>query len=180
MLPNCRIILVENKEESLRRAESRVKTLGLPNVSFFQCNLDYFTGHFEIGVALHACGTATDLVLAKCVQKRASFVCCPCCYGAIQSNHMLHYPRSSTFLDIVSSSNGLFSLKHYFVLGHAADQTHDEANEKTSQGNFCMRMIDTDRCFHAQENNYQVILRRMQPFTCSPKNHILVGVPLPS
>ncbi|CAG7826822.1 unnamed protein product, partial [Allacma fusca] len=163
ILPQCEVVLVENKEESLRRAENRVKVLGLPNISFFQCNLDYFTGHFEIGVALHACGTATDLVLAKCVQMRASFVCCPCCYGAIQSNHMLHYPRSSSFLSAVNTSGGLFSLKHYFVLGHAADQTHDEANEKTQQGKFspdyllrCIKDYYTNGCWMNQVSLFEL------------------------
>jgi hypothetical protein len=66
LLPKCQIILVENKEESLRRGRERVEQLRLANVTMYQCNLDYFDGQFEIGVALHACGTATDLVLSKC------------------------------------------------------------------------------------------------------------------
>jgi hypothetical protein len=28
----------------------------------FQGNMDYFSGKFDIGVSLHACGVATDLV----------------------------------------------------------------------------------------------------------------------
>lgn len=41
-LPRCQVILLENKEESLRRARLRVEKLNLSNVSFYQCNLDYF------------------------------------------------------------------------------------------------------------------------------------------
>jgi len=41
-LPRCHVILLENKEESLRRARQRVDKLNLSNVSFYQCNLDYF------------------------------------------------------------------------------------------------------------------------------------------
>ena len=54
---------MENKEESLMRAILRVKRLGLSNCRFFQGNMDYFTGKFDIGVSLHACGVATDLVI---------------------------------------------------------------------------------------------------------------------
>ncbi len=169
ILPHCHVILVENKEESVRRAQERVEKLKLSNISVFQCNLNSFDGHFDIGVALHACGTATDSVLEKCVRARASFVVCPCCYGAIQSNHVLHYPRSSSF-------QGL-TLSQYLVLCHAADQTQeDKGNEKTSQGRFCMRIIDTDRLYYLSHKGYQTWLGRITPESASPKNHILLGI----
>ena len=63
----------------------------------FAGNLDYFRGSFDIGVSVHACGVATDLVLKMCVDNRADFVSCPCCYGKVQENHVLSYPRSSLY-----------------------------------------------------------------------------------
>lgn len=45
------VILIENKEESLLRAQSRSAELGLKNIGFIQANLDYFTGPFHIGVS---------------------------------------------------------------------------------------------------------------------------------
>lgn len=45
------VILIENKEESLVRAQSRSAELGLKNIGFIQANLDYFTGPFHIGVS---------------------------------------------------------------------------------------------------------------------------------
>lgn len=36
LLPQCRILLVENKEESIRRAENRIEQLGLQNVTVYQ------------------------------------------------------------------------------------------------------------------------------------------------
>jgi len=63
----------------------------------FQCNLDYFHGQFNIGTCLHACGVATDLVLQQCLDRGASFVVCPCCYGNIQNTHLVTYPRSQRF-----------------------------------------------------------------------------------
>uniref|UniRef100_A0A3P9NHR8 Glutathione S-transferase C-terminal domain-containing protein n=1 Tax=Poecilia reticulata TaxID=8081 RepID=A0A3P9NHR8_POERE len=50
-LPDCQIILIENKEESLVRAQRRSTELGLKNIGFLQANLDYFTGPFQIGVS---------------------------------------------------------------------------------------------------------------------------------
>ena len=69
------------------------------NVHFLilQCNLDYFCGSFNLGMALHACGVATDLVLQRCLSVNASFVVCPCCYGSIHNTHTVQYPLSDTY-----------------------------------------------------------------------------------
>ena len=46
----------------------------MSNCRFFQCNLDYFRGAFDVGLSLHACGLATDLVLAKCLSAPSGLV----------------------------------------------------------------------------------------------------------
>lgn len=171
LLPRCQIILLENKDESLARARERVFKLKLTNVIFCQCNLDYFCGEFNIGVSLHACGVATDLVIQQCISQNAVFVCCPCCYGSVQNNHILTYPRSQVFRD------SAMTLRDYLVLGHSADQTHNEHNAKTDQGKICMGIIDTDRCLQAKEAGYSVMLAKLIPESCTPKNNLLVGVP---
>ncbi|GFT10224.1 glutathione S-transferase C-terminal domain-containing protein [Nephila pilipes] len=96
-LPKCKVLLIENKESSILRAKKRAESLNLQNVFFYQCNLDYFKGSFDLGVSLHACGVATDLVIQQCIKQQASFVCCPCCYGGIQNTHLLSYPLSKRF-----------------------------------------------------------------------------------
>ncbi|XP_012277441.1 glutathione S-transferase C-terminal domain-containing protein homolog [Orussus abietinus] len=170
LLPECSVILLENKEESLNRAKERVKKLKLTNVKFCQCNLFYFKGHFDIGTSLHACGVATDLVIQHCIRKNATFVCCPCCYGSVQSCQRVVYPRSNVFQKDIA-------IRDYLVLGHAADQTHDAGNSKTLQGKKCMTIIDTDRKLHAEQFGYNVQLAKLVPEDCTPKNHLLVGIP---
>ncbi|XP_051866013.1 glutathione S-transferase C-terminal domain-containing protein isoform X2 [Pristis pectinata] len=96
-LSSCQVILVENKEESLVRAKGRCDDLGLQNIWFLQTNLDYFTGPFQIGVALHACGVATDMVIDHCIMAQAAFVICPCCYGFIQNTVKYTFPRRNTW-----------------------------------------------------------------------------------
>ncbi len=64
------IILVENKEQSVSRAVARIQNLALNNIRICHSNLDYFSGRFDIGVTLHACGVATDLVLNTCLRER--------------------------------------------------------------------------------------------------------------
>ncbi|KAJ8912553.1 hypothetical protein NQ315_006625 [Exocentrus adspersus] len=170
LLPNCEIILIENKEQSLKRARDRIDNLGLANVITIQSNLDYFHGSFDIGVSLHACGVATDLVIKNCIKHNADFIVCPCCYGGIKNCYNLEYPRSEQFQKID------FDHKNYLSLAHAADQTHDAHNVKTKQGYVCMDIIDTDRKLHAKSCGYEVHLGKLQPVTCTNKNNLLVGL----
>lgn len=161
---------MENKEESVRRAIERIAFSGADNITVVQCNLGRFHAPFDIGVCLHACGVATDLVLAKCVTSVAAFVVAPCCYGAVRNGHSVKYPRSHLF-----QSAGL-EYPEYLAIGHAADQT-EAAIGKLSQGRTCMSLVDSDRCHQARQLGYTTQLFVMTPTSCSPKNHILTGWP---
>ncbi|CAH2236029.1 jg7320 [Pararge aegeria aegeria] len=168
LLPKCTVILLENKEQSLLRARDRVHKMGLQNVYFFQCNLDFFVGKFDIGIALHACGIASDLVLDKCLKANAKFVICPCCYGSLHATDRLIYPRSAMFRKM--------TISQYLCIGHTADQTHKE-HPLTIRGARCMAVIDSDRARLAEEFGFKVTLSRLKPLSCTPKNNLLIGVP---
>ncbi|XP_063116662.1 glutathione S-transferase C-terminal domain-containing protein isoform X3 [Cavia porcellus] len=116
VLPSCQVILIENKELSLIRAKKRSDALGLSNIWFIQANMEYFAGMFNIGVALHACGVATDMVIEHCIKTRASFVTCPCCYGFIQNTSKFNFPKSEQFKKTLS-------YKEHMILCRFADQT---------------------------------------------------------
>ena len=137
---------------------------------------EYFTERFTIGLSLHACGVATDLVLRKCWANKASFICSPCCYGKIQDLGFL--PQSEIYRRVLSS-------RDLINISHCSDQTHDPSNvkhinmEKSLQGFFSMDVIDTDRLLRAKELGYQTQLTRLFPENCTLKNRLLVGV-LPS
>ncbi|XP_054745160.1 glutathione S-transferase C-terminal domain-containing protein homolog [Anastrepha obliqua] len=172
-LPKCVIILMENKAISLERAKLRATELGLKNCRFYQCNIDYFEGYFDVGTSLHACGTATDIVLQQCHRSRAKFVCCPCCYGSLQPMPHIPYPLSQRFRTVLSE-------KDYLYIAHTADQAHELGTlncrpETTRQGQLCMDIVDTDRKLQAEEVGYDVILTRLKPEQCTPKNRLLVG-----
>ncbi|CAI9734506.1 Hypothetical predicted protein [Octopus vulgaris] len=168
LIPYCKVFLIENKEESLLIAKSRVDKLQLNNVTLYQCNLGYFHGKFDVGTCLHACGVATDMVLQKCLDSKAAFVVCPCCYGAVQNTHLISYPRSQLF------QKANISDKDLLTLGHAADQTEVKTTLE-QQGRYCMDLVDTDRLQYASEHGYDVILCSLVPQTCTPKNNLLIG-----
>ena len=113
-LPSCLIILLDNKLESLEEARKRIEMGRLSNVKLIHCSIEQFTGHFDVGVSLHACGPSTDIVLAMCYNKNAGFVVCPCCYGNIRFVEDIQYPRSELFRskDITSEEfNSLTKVK---------------------------------------------------------------------
>uniref|UniRef100_A0A0A9WQX0 Methyltransferase domain-containing protein n=1 Tax=Lygus hesperus TaxID=30085 RepID=A0A0A9WQX0_LYGHE len=163
-LPSCSVVLLDNKEKSLDRARERREELGLNNVYIVQANLDYFVGKFQVGVSLHACGVASDLVIQKCLQSKASLVVCPCCYGGIQTNHVIQYPQSPEYKECGLTERG------YIVLGHCADQAG------TEQGERGMKLVDTDRCLLAKSQGYCVSLAKLIPHSCTTRNNLIVAV----
>nr|XP_018915771.1 PREDICTED: glutathione S-transferase C-terminal domain-containing protein homolog [Bemisia tabaci] len=174
LLPKCSIILLDNKEKSLSSAKERIAKLGLQNTVIIQSNLDYFIGKYQIGTSLHACGVATDLVMKSCVDSKAAFVVCPCCYGSLKDNHVLEYPRSQ----LIAKSK--LSPRDYLILSHCADQVHGIEYSKSSQGEKCMASLDSDRLLYAKENHYKVFISKLVPKSCTPKNNLLVGIPIPT
>ncbi|XP_018881346.1 glutathione S-transferase C-terminal domain-containing protein isoform X1 [Gorilla gorilla gorilla] len=172
MLPSCQVTLIENKELSLIRAKKRSDELGLSNIWFIQANMEYFTGMFNIGVALHACGVATDMVIEHCIKTRASFVTCPCCYGFIQNTSKFNFPKSEQFKKTLS-------YKEHMILCRFADQTAVQLPpQRRLIGKQCMCLVDLDRARAAEECGYSVQVISMEPESCSPKNNMIVGVPI--
>lgn len=170
LLPRCTIILLDNnKVQSLSRARDRVHKMRMNNVFFFQCNVDFFIGEFDIGIGLHACGIATDLILDKCLKVNAKFVVSPCCYGSLHATDRMVYPRSKKFSSL--------PIEQYLCIGHTADQTHKE-HPLAVRGSRCSCIIDSDRGRLAEEMGYKVTLMKLKPPSCTPKNNLLIGVPV--
>jgi len=98
LYPSVQFVLLDNRPASIHQAEERAAAANLQNV-MCQCeDLHDFSPSevFHLGIALHACGPLTDLVMDFCVQQRAAYVLCPCCIGKVQASP-LEYPRSSRF-----------------------------------------------------------------------------------
>ena len=161
--PGCEVILVETKWGSLRFAKERIDELGLENVTLCLAHMGQFRGSFEIGVSLHACGSATDYVLAQCIRNNASIVSSPCCYGKIENSQQVTYPKSVKVNKVVDNP------EDYFHLSRLAD--HESQNE-----NF-MKTVDFDRVEHLKETGYMfAVISKLKPLNCSPKNNLIVAV----
>uniref|UniRef100_A0A7S1BC49 Methyltransferase domain-containing protein n=1 Tax=Corethron hystrix TaxID=216773 RepID=A0A7S1BC49_9STRA len=104
MLPGCTVTIVDLKQKSLNYAEERSRSCraetvarggsqfcpsdagGLANLRTWAGDIQQFREPFDIGVALHACGEATDLALERCLAVGASAVVAPCCVGKLRSD----------------------------------------------------------------------------------------------
>jgi SAM-dependent methyltransferase len=76
-------VLIDFKARSLAVAERRANAAGLANVRCVRGRVEDFDEPFDVGVALHACGGASDAAMRKCVEANAAFVIAPCCVGKI-------------------------------------------------------------------------------------------------
>ena len=81
--PDATFVLIDFKARSLAVAERRANAAGLANVRCIRGRVEDFDEPFDVGVALHACGGASDAAMRKCVEANAAFVIAPCCVGKI-------------------------------------------------------------------------------------------------
>ncbi len=111
---------------SVSLAQKRIRALGLQNIQVVLADVQaVLDGRVPVtctlGLALHACGALSDLVLDYCLKHSAAYCLVPCCLGAIANWHGgagIHYPRSSLF----GSTCGL-TFEDYLLLASRADQT---------------------------------------------------------
>ena len=64
-LPQVQVVLVDAKRRSLDIAQRRVERAGLRNVEIVEGLVQEFDRVFDVGLALHACGDASDAVLER-------------------------------------------------------------------------------------------------------------------
>ena len=65
LFPQSQVFIVDYKAESLERAVRRITEGKITNVTIVQSNMNFWNAQFDIGLGLHACGTATDQILAQ-------------------------------------------------------------------------------------------------------------------
>ncbi|KAL4158468.1 hypothetical protein PRNP1_004244 [Phytophthora ramorum] len=174
LFPQCKFVLLDKKEPSLAIAEERIAAAQLTNVEIFCGFIDDYHKPFDVGIALHACGEATDMVMQKCLAERAAYVLAPCCVGKIKLSE-LAYPRSATLAAELSRTE-------YEVLAKAADfghsstaaVAHTDINRRRRR---CKTLLESDRNMRAEEAQYDTFMFVMHPPTATPKNDVLVGIP---
>ena len=185
LLPHATITIVELKARSLDIARRRAAEASLTNVRFYLGDICAFDQPFDVGLALHACGTASDLVMQACVAARARFVVCPCCTGKLSAERRdvyryavtgdnkarVRYPRSSAVAATLSE-------EEYNFLVCAADVS-DAGLLRGPRGvlrRLCKAYLEHDRALWAiEDGGYVARVTTMHRDDASPKADILYG-----
>lgn len=184
----CACNHLQGKELSFNdKKNSSLRATAVPNLFTFSGAIESYNEPFDIGVALHVCGEATDVVLRKCAFNKAHLILAPCCVGKLSSASRdiykkknidtIEYPQSRLFHKCLQCSSTDVA-KDWNALAKAADyNAHLDMNEGR---NACRRtakgLLELDRKLFLQEKySYQTALTRMEPLTASPKNDILIG-----
>lgn len=168
MFPSCQFILVEKNPYPLEICRKRIMDSDLKNVEIFNGYIQDFNEKFDLGVAIHACGEATDFAQIKCLELGVPYIFCPCDIGYIQ-NSSLNYPRSLAFSSIITRDE-------YNVLASVGDWTSwDFDSQQAKNGKLCMGYISFDRNLSAKESGYETHLFTTNPRNATPKNDIICG-----
>eukprot|EP00392_Amoebophrya_sp_AT5.2_P007429 g7444.t1 len=128
----------------------------------------------DVGIALHACGRASDEVMSLCAEKQASFVVAPCCVGRLAQTvgagrggggegeeHVVSRFRDKKWDSVLTCTfprsrrlRECLSFQDYCVVAKAADWASHQGEEAENPD---LRMV------------------KMYPATCTPKNDILLA-----
>lgn len=176
LFPNTHVTLIDRNEVSLALATKRRTELGLTNMAIVCSDVQLWKpDHFDIGVAIHACGALSDIIMEKCIEMKASYVMAPCCFGGLQNadTTVTALPRSQRYAEA-----GV-TVEDYMSLASVADVNTSTVNIDSMQyltGKKAMAIIDYDRNLRASQDGYSTFQFTMRPPTCSPKNEIICGV----
>jgi hypothetical protein len=77
---------IDLKPEGIDIANDRVTRSELDNITLICGRIEDYDKDFDVGLSLHACGSATDAVIDACLKANAAMVICACCIGKIGSN----------------------------------------------------------------------------------------------
>lgn len=176
LFPKVHVILIDRNEVSLSLAQKRKQELEITNLEILCSDVQLWkSGKFDVGVAIHACGSLSDIIMEKCIESGASYVMAPCCFGSLQNcdTSVIRLPRSDKYAEA-----GV-TLEDYMSLASVADINTSGVSLESTQyktGRKAMGIIDHDRNLRASQDGYSTFQFTMRPPTCTPKNEIICGI----
>lgn len=192
LYPEIEFVVIDQKGPSIDIAKQRIQQSQHDNIRIIEDDISNYSESFDIGIGLHACGYASDIIFDKCIEQKAGFISCPCCIGKIV--HFRKNSRSQLFQQHLSEVNYQFMMRAGDV-GHSGENCPNNDDEEqqgeSSRANDsrkkqqkyildnqnrrqCKYYIEEDRRLYTLENGYRCIITSMEK-TASPKNDILIG-----
>lgn len=157
----------------------------LDNLFSYHGPVETFDMAFDMALALHLCGEATDVTLRKAAHFHATIVVAPCCVGKLsqktknpdvynatgQNNATVSYPQSTLFCRLIPNQDD------FDALAKAADYSNEQESRTSLNATrrTAKALLETDRRLYLEERyQYKTALMRMDPWEVTPKNDILV------
>jgi Methyltransferase domain len=158
----------------------------LENLLSFQGPVEEYTETFDMALALHLCGQATDVAIRKAISVGAtSLVMAPCCVGKLsrqalnpdiyhatgQNTPTVVYPQSSTVCPLIPDP------ADWDALAKAADYSNEQESRtaRNATRRTAKAVLETDRRLFLESYAYRTALVRMDPWEATPKNDIVVA-----
>jgi Methyltransferase domain len=203
LFPHCRVICVDLGRRSLQllhqkaaqcvhpNAEAAVMSDHDSNMPQLQAtaipNLFTFLGpvhtlepkSFDMAIALHLCGEATDTVLRMAARQNAVLLAAPCCVGKLATTARNPYIFQATGANRPTISypqsrrlRARLGAADWNALARAAD------GADRSAGTPAKTLVELDRALFLQEQfGYRTRWHRIVPATATPKRDLLVAGP---
>lgn len=170
--------------------DPRIKCCGengvLENLFSFEGPVEEYTESFDMALALHLCGQATDVAIRRSISVGATaLVMAPCCVGKLsrqvlnpdiyhatgQNVPTVSYPQSPTFCRLISDAND------WDALAKAADYSNEKEarTARNATRRTAKAVLETDRRMFLESSGYRTVLTRMDPWEATPKNDIIVA-----
>lgn len=190
-------LLEDAKISENMRSDARFRRC-LTNLYSFYGPVEDFDEPFEMALALHLCGEATDVGLRKAAMKGATaMVVAPCCVGKLSKRALnpdvyhatgsnvatVSYPQSEIFCRLIGTRNEKTDTtqqaeEDWNALAKAADYSN-EGEVRTSRNatrRTAKALLEKDRqLFLETMYGYRTALTRMEPLEATPKNDILIA-----
>eukprot|EP00172_Hildenbrandia_rubra_P002487 Plantae.Rhodophyta-Hildenbrandia_rubra.ctg3348.p1 GENE.Plantae.Rhodophyta-Hildenbrandia_rubra.ctg3348~~Plantae.Rhodophyta-Hildenbrandia_rubra.ctg3348.p1 ORF type:complete len:594 (+),score=94.84 Plantae.Rhodophyta-Hildenbrandia_rubra.ctg3348:168-1949(+) len=201
LFPGWKVVVVDFNEVAIEAVNGRAKVAGLENVEGVVGKVQDWKDGFDVGVALHACGVASDLVMQNAVVAKAGMVVVPCCVGGLGKR--LEGSGSRRFdgdicmhgeCDMVMDGNealmdggkwtkprgqilqGVVSDAEYALLAKVADYGEGQTGNDEWR-TLAKSILEQDRATWIERAGYQIRVSKMRPLDCSPKNDMIICWP---
>ena len=201
LFPEHDFIGVDLNETSIRMLEERAANAKLTNVRSKLSLIETFDEDFDVALALHVCGKATDVVLQTCVEKQKDFVCVPCCVGKVQVNghrsvggmrkklidvkkvdsnantdgEIIRHPRSNLMRSICDEETFMEVAKLADWSGNDTVSAYEESAHSRLPTK-AKSAVEIDRAQRCVERGYRGSISLHKMHQCGLRNDLILGV----
>jgi SAM-dependent methyltransferase len=167
--------VIDIADGAIKNGMMRSKRLDL-SVKYFVGDASQFTDETDVVVALHACGTLSDVALGHAVNHGASFVVCPCCFRSNRHLRVPVHPDRRNDKEFLSAHEWLGVDADYFdTIQSLAEIQGDARLASEAMHTICaMRAAAFQRHSEKRKESLHVSIKTF-PISFSTRNFCIVG-----